>query len=327
MNNSGNRTPVRTQQRRRNWFLRTLLRSVLVIFLVMTAVFFLIRLVPGDPAVMVLGEHADPGALEKLRHQMGLDLSTGQQFVHFLRNVLLHGDTGESIKYGVSSRSLVLRYAPVTLLLVLLSLAVTIVVSILLAFLAATHKDSIFDQIVRIIPTFTQGMPVFWIGLIFILLFAVRLHWFPVGGIGKGPGGMIHSLILPAITISFGQIPPLVRSLREQLLEVLNADFVLTLRAAQVPRRRILWGHVLRNAFVPALMILGVNVSYLIGGTLVIEQVFAVRGIGALLFEAISNRDFPLVQAIALYCAVFVVLISFVIELIAHAVDPRTRQA
>ena len=134
---------------------------------------------------------------------------------------------------------------------------------------------------------------------------------------------MIHSLILPAITVSFGQIPPLVRSLRERLLEVLSADFVTMLRAAKVPSRRILMGHVLRNAFVPTLMLFSVNLSYMIGGTLVVEQVFGIRGIGKLLFEAISNRDFPLVQAIALYCAVFVVAISLITELIARKADPR----
>ena len=119
--------------------------------------------------------------------------------------------------------------------------------------------------------------------------------------------------------------PPLVRSLRERLLEVLEADFVTTLKAAKIPRHAILLRHVLRNAFVPTLMLFSVNLSYLIGGTLVVEQVFAVRGVGSLLFEAVSNRDFPLVQAVALYCAVFVVIISFLADLIAHRVDPRGR--
>jgi peptide/nickel transport system permease protein len=139
-------------------------------------------------------------------------------------------------------------------------------------------------------------------------------------------GGRFHSLVLPAITVAFGQIPPLVRSLREQILEVLDSDFVTTLKAAGIPRRRILVKHVLRNAFVPTLVLLGVNTSYLIGGTLVVEQVFAVKGMGMLLFEAISNRDFPLVQGIALYCAIFVVLISFLVEVISHRIDPRMKK-
>ena len=311
-------------KRFRRWLRRTLLRSALVVVLITVAVFFIIRLVPGDPAVMVLGEHATSASIDALREKLGLDLPAVRQFLRFLQNVFLQGDTGESIKYGVSSRALVFQRAPVTLSLVALSLLITLSATVLLAFLAATHKDGLFDQIIRVVPAFTQGMPVFWIGLLLILFFAVRLRWFPVGGLRPGAGGMIHSLILPAVTVSFGQIPPLVRSLRERLIEVLGADFVTTLRAAKVPRRTIFLRHILRNAFIPTLMLLSVNLSYLIGGTLVVEQVFAVRGIGHLLFEAISNRDFPLVQAVALYCALFVVIISFLADLIAHRADPRT---
>ena len=298
-------------------------RALLVIFIVMVAVFFLIRLVPGDPAVMILGEHATEDSLAALREKLGLDLPVSAQFLGFLKNIFTKGDTGESLKYGISCRQLVLQYAPVSLALTGMAMLITLDMTILLAYLAALHKDGLPDQLVRLVPAFTQGMPVFWTGLLFILFFSVRLRWFPVGGLGEGVGGMLHSLLLPAITVSFGQIPPLVRSLRERLLEVLSADFVTMLKAARIPPGRILMGHVLRNAFVPTLMLFSVNLSYMIGGTLVVEQVFGIRGLGKLLFEAISNRDFPLVQAIALYCAVFVVVISLITELIARKADPR----
>lgn len=302
---------------------RVLLRAVLVIALVTVAVFLLIRLVPGDPVVMVLGEHATNEAVNQLREQLHLNDPIGTQFLIFLQNVFLHADTGNSIKYGISCRSLILQYAPVTLLLVAMSMTISIIAALLFSFAAATHKDGIVDHVIRIVPTVTHGMPVFWVGLILILFFSVNLKWFPVGGLRKGTGGMIYSLILPSVTVSFGQIPPLVRSMREQLIETLDADFVLTLRAAKLPRRVILWKHVLHNAVVPTLMLLSVNLSYLIGGTLVVEQVFAVKGIGKLLFEAISNRDFPLVEGITLYCAFFVVLISLIVDLIAKKLDPR----
>jgi peptide/nickel transport system permease protein len=314
------------KQRERKWLQQILLRSFLVIVFVTIAVFFVIRLVPGDPAIMILGEHANADQLQKLHEKLNLDLPVLQQFGMFLKNLLTRADTGESIKYGISTRALIFRFAPVTLLLAGMSLVITFFATLLLAFTAATHKNGLLDQLIRIMPAFTHGMPVFWVGLIFILFFSVRLGWFPVGGLEEGIGGRIHSLILPAITVAFGQIPPLVRSLREQLLEVLDSDFVTTLRAAGIPKRTILWKHVLRNAFVPTLMLLGVNTSYLIGGTLVVEQVFAVKGMGMLLFEAISSRDFPLVQGIALYCAFFVVVISFLVEVISHRVDPRIRK-
>lgn len=308
------------------WFIRALIRSLIVIVLVMIAVFFIIRLVPGDPAVMVLGEHADAAAVEALREKLHLDMSTGQQFMVFIKNILTQFDTGVSIKYGTSSRSLVLQYAPVTLALVCMSMTITVIFTLLLAFGAALHRDGILDHIIRVIPAFTEGMPVFWVGLLLILFFSVKLGWFPVGGVGDSGAAFWKSLVLPSVTIAFGQIPPLVRSLREQLIEVLDSDFVVTLRAARIPRRQIFIKHVLRNAFVPTLMLMSVNLSYLIGGTLVVEKVFAVKGMGKLLFDAISNRDFPLVQAVALYCAVFVVIISLITDMIAHRADPRMNE-
>ena len=304
------------------WLKKALLRSLLVVALVMLAVFFIIRLVPGDPAVMVLGEHANEAALQEMRERLGLNLPAGQQFAVFIKNILTSFDTGISIKYNVSSRDLVLQYAPVTLSLVFMSMLITLFMTLILAILAATHRDGVMDHAIRIIPAFTQGMPVFWLGLLLIIVFAVKLKWFPVGGVGEGKE-FWRGLVLPSVTIAFGQIPPLVRSLREQLIEVLDADFVVTLKAARIPKGRIFLRHVLRNAFAPTLMLISVNLSYLIGGTLVIEKVFAVRGIGKLLFDAISNRDFPLVQAVALYCAIFVVLISLASDIIAHLTDPR----
>ena len=170
----------------RRWLRRALLRSALVVALITVAVFFIIRLVPGDPAVMVLGEHAASDAIEALRDRLGLNLSPGRQFARFLQNVFLRGDTGESVKYGVSSRALVFQRAPVTLLLAALSTLITLGATLLLAFLAATHRDGLFDQVIRVAPAFTQGMPVFWLGLLLILSFAVRLRWFPVGGLRPG---------------------------------------------------------------------------------------------------------------------------------------------
>lgn len=309
----------------RRSILRILLHSLLVLILVTLAVFFLIRLVPGDPAVMVLGEHADEAEILKMRARLGLDDPLAVQFAGFIKRLFTKFDTGESIKYGISSRDLVLRYVPVTLALVIYSSVLTVIVSVPLALIAATHRDRLPDHIIRIIPAFTQGMPVFWVGLMLILIFAVNLGWFPVGGVESGTAGFWRSLTLPAITIAFGRAPSVIRSLREQLLEVMDSDFVLTLKAARLPGSLIFRRHILRNAAVPTLMLFGVNLSYMIGGSLIVERVFAVRGMGMLLFDAVSNRDFPLVQAVTLYCAIFVILINLVTELIAHAIDPRTR--
>lgn len=309
----------------RRWLLRALVRAVSVVICVVAAVFFLIRIVPGDPAKMILGQYATPQAIESMHRRLGLDLPIWEQFLRFVQNLILHGDTGTSIVLGRSTRSLIAERAPVSLLIVAMACVLAIIIAIILATIAATHKNGLLDQLIRILPTITLGMPVFWVGLVLIIFFSVRLRWFPVGGVGQGLGGLVYSLILPSITVAFSQIPTLVRSLRTQMLDALESDFVVTLKAAGIPGRIILMKHVLRNAALPALMLLGVNISYLIGGTLVVEQVFGIEGIGSLLFSAISNRDFPVIQGIALYCALAVELISFLVEVASRLLDPRTK--
>lgn len=307
------------------WLGTALVRALIVILCVMTAVFFLIRIVPGDPAKMILGEYSTPEALQSMHHTLGLDLPLWEQFIRFVKTLFTQGDTGNSIVSGTSTRELIAQRAPVTLLLIVLASIIAILASLILAVLAATQKDKLLDHLIRIIPAVTLGMPVFWVGLLFILLFSVRLGWFPVGGSGEGGLSTLHSLVLPAVTVAFSQIPTLVRSLRAQMLEVLESEFVVTLRAAGIPSRVILFKHVLRNSALPTLMLLGVNISYLIGGTLVVEQVFGIKGIGSLLFTSISSRDFPVIQGIALYCALAVVMISLLTEIISGWLDPRTK--
>jgi len=309
------------------WLRRTLFAVVPVVIGVVVAVFFLLRLVPGDPARMILGERATPESVEALREQLGLNKPLLQQLLDFAGTVFLHGDTGNSLIYNVSTRELIVQRAPISLALVGLAVLFSLLIAVTLAVLAARHKDGIIDHVVRVIPTIGQGMPTFWIGLLLIILFAVTLKWFPVGGIGTGPLEPLRSLVLPALAVSLGLIPPLVRSLRSELLEVFSSDFVTTLRAAGIPERRVVFGHILRNASLPTLTLLSVSVSYLIGGTLVVEQVFGINGLGSLLFGAISNRDFPVVQGVALYCALMVVLVSLVLDGLVWLLDPRTRSA
>jgi len=274
---------------------------------------------------MILGEYSTPEAIAAMHHKLGLDLPLGEQYLRYVQNLVVHGDTGASIISGTSARELIADRAPVTLLLIVMASLLAILLSLVLAMLAATNKDKLLDHLIRIFPTVTLGMPVFWVGLLLILLFSVRLQWFPVGGVGEGWSAVLHSLTLPAITVAFTQIPTLVRSLRAQMLEVLESDFLVTLKAAGIPSRVILMKHVLRNSALPTLMLLGVNISYLIGGTLVIEQVFGIKGIGSLLFSSISKRDFPVIQGIALYCAIAVVIISLLVEMASWWLDPRTK--
>lgn len=309
---------------------RTLGTVLPVMLGVVTAVFFLLRLVPGDPAVMILGDRATPAAIAELRATLGLDASLWRQYLDFLGGVLTRGDTGDSLLTGVSTAELVLSRAPVSLGIVALALLLVILIAVPLALAAAHRPGGWIDQLVRIIPTVALGMPLFWIGLLLIIVFAVNLGWFPVGGVGSpgdAPLEPLRSLFLPALAVALGMAPPLIRSLRAQLLEVTEAEFVTTLRAARVPERTIRWRHVLRGAALPTLNLLSVNLAYLIGGTLVVEKVFGINGIGTLLFQSISSRDFPVVQAVALYCAVLVVIVTLAAQVLSALIDPRLRRA
>lgn len=306
---------------------RALARIVPVMFGVVVAVFFLLRLVPGNPAAMILGERATPEAVAALERELGLDLPLWHQFVDFLVGLLTRFDTGDSLVTGVSTREVIFERAPISLGIVACAVLLAVCIAVPLALAAALRQDGVVDHLVRVIPAAGLGMPLFWIGLLLIIVFAVHLGWFPVGGVGTGPFEPIRSLFLPALAVALGMAPPLIRSLRAQLIEVLQADFVTTLTAARVPRARILWRHVLRGAALPTLTLLSVNTAYLIGGTLVVEKVFGINGIGTILFQSISNRDFPVVQGVALYCAVLVVLVTALASVLATALDPRLRAA
>lgn len=306
--------------------LRTLGTVLPVMLGVVIGVFFLLRLVPGDPAQMILGERATPQAVAELHAKLGLDLPLWQQFTGFLGRLLTQGDTGASLVSGASTRDLILERAPISLGIVGLALLFAVLITVPLALAAARRPGGPVDHAVRVIPAIGLGMPMFWIGLILIIVFAVHLGWFPVGGVGEGPGEPLRSLILPAFAVSLSLVPPLIRSLRAQLLEVVTADFVTTLRAARIPELRIWTRHILRGGALPTLALLSVNAATLIGGTLVIEKVFAINGIGMLLFTSIGSRDFPVVQGIALYCAVLVVLVGIAADALLALIDPRLRR-
>jgi peptide/nickel transport system permease protein len=309
------------------WFGRSLLAAIPVALGVVVCVFLLLRIVPGDPARMILGEQATTASIDALREQLGLNQPVSRQLWSYLVGVFTRADIGTSLVTDQPVLGLIASRVGVTLVLVGLAVVFTVLIAVPLALVAATHKDGPLDHVMRIFPTIGMAMPAFWVGLILILVFGVALRWLPVGGIGTSPADPLRSLILPALTVAIGMSPPLIRSLREQLLEVLDADFVVTLKAARLGPVSILVRHVLRNAAVPAVSLLGVNVAYLLGGTLVIEKVFAINGMGALLFSSISTRDFPVVQGITLVSAMGVVVISLVTDLLVAALDPRIRAA
>ena len=303
---------------------RRLLQLVPVAVGVTIVVFFMIHLIPGDPALTILGIHATPHSIALLRSEWGLNRPLIGQYWLFL-NRLAHGNLGQSLIYGVPARTLILQALPKTLYLITYAAVIAVLISVPLSMIAATKKDGIRDHVVRAVPLLGLGMPAFLIGYLLIIIFAINLGWFPVSGYGTSFTSHIYYMFLPALTVAIALSPVVIRSLRAGMLSVLGADYVTTARSKGVPSRRLFVRHVLRNAVIPAVTVLGINVGYLIGGTLIVEQVFAVPGIGSLMIGSILERDFPVVQGVALVFGVLVVLVNLLTDVAYAALDPRVR--
>lgn len=307
------------------YVVRRLLQAVPVALGVTILVFFLIHLIPGDPARTILGTHASPQRVALKRHEWGLDRPLPIQYEKFMGR-LAHGDLGTSLFYEVGAGRLVRERLPTTLWLICFGAALSVLIAVPLALIAASRRDRASDHLIRAVPLVGLGFPPFWIGLMLVLVFA--LHFgrpFPVSGYGNGFFGHLHSMFLPALTVALALCPILIRSLRAALLEVLEADYIMTARSKGLSERRVLMRHAFRNAAISTVSVLGVNIGFLVGGTLVIEQVFALPGVGQLMITSIFARDFPVVQAVALVFALLVVLV-YILTDVAHALlDPRVR--
>jgi peptide/nickel transport system permease protein len=309
---------------RMSFVLHRLLLLIPVAVGVTVVVFFMIHLIPGDPARTILGIHATPGAIAILHQQWGLDRPLISQYWLFVDR-LLHGNLGLSLYYGTPVGGLVRGRLPVTLWLLCYAIVLTVVISIPLAMLAASRKDGVRDHLVRAVPVLGLGMPAFWVGLMLQYGLAISLRAFPVTGFGSGFGGHLRSMFLPALTITIGLCPVVIRSLRASMLEVLTADYITTARSKGVSGLRLLSRHVLRNAVIPAITVLGVNVAFLIGGALIVENVFALPGVGQLMVQSIFQRDFPVVQGVTLVFGVLVVLVNLLTDVGYALLDPRVR--
>jgi peptide/nickel transport system permease protein len=305
-----------------SYLARRLLDVVPVLLGVSLLIFFMIHLVPGDPAQTMLGTRATPELVRELHHRWGLDRSLPTQYLLFLKR-LLHADTGDSLFYQVPTRTLVAARVGVTLQLLALAAILAVCVTMPLAALAATAKDKLRDQIVRVVPLVGLGMPSFWLGILLLLGFGLELRWFPVGGYSGGFGGHLHSLFLPALTIALALAPILVRNLRASMIDVLDSEFVAAARAKGLRESQVMGRHVVRNAVVPTVTLLGVNIGFLVGGTLIVEKVFALPGLGALMIDSIVDRDFPVVQGVTVVLALLVIAVNLATDLVYSLLDPR----
>ena len=272
----------------------------------------------------MLGVHASPRQVAQLRHALGLDQPIYRQLWSFLAG-LAHGSTGTSIYYKVPVSSLIGAALPVTASLVGVSVVFCVLIAVPLASLAAARQDRAADHAIRVFSLVGLGLPSFFLGIVLIIVFAVDVHWFNVGGWGTTVPDHLRGLVLPGLTAAIAIVPVLIRSLRAGMLEVIDADFVAAARAKGLRGPRVLLAHVARNALVPALTLLGINIAYLIGSTVVIERVFDLSGLGNLMLNAIGVRDFPVVQGVAIVYAIAVVLVNLLTDLAIARLDPRVR--
>jgi peptide/nickel transport system permease protein len=290
-------------------------------------IFLVLMVIPGDPAQIILGVHATPETLEKLRHQLGLDRPVAIRYLSYMKNLAM-GDMGQSIHYDISIRSLILSRLQVTFPLTLLSMVFAIFLSIPMGTYSSLHRNRMGDYGIMIFSQIGLAVPSFWAGILLILLFAVTLHWFPAGGFQPwtvNPVRALQSLILPALSLGLVRAAVLTRMTRSSMLEVLGEDYIRTARSKGVPQRIVVYKHAFRNAIIPVVTIIGLQVSDLLAGAIIVENVFHLPGIGRLVFEAIGQRDLLVIQGVVLLVTMTIIFINFVIDIAYRYLDPRIR--
>ena len=299
-----------------------LLQIVPVIVGISIIVFLLVRLIPGDPAIAVLGSRATAQLIARVRDQLGLDLPLWRQYLNYVGHAL-HGDFGISFFYQTGVWEVTIERLPTTLLLMGCSILVSVLLAAPFAVIAAVRRGGLVDQAIRLVFTAALGMPAFWSGIVLAVLLGVKLRLFPISGAGEGGLDTLRHLALPSLTIALALSPILVRTLRSSLIEVIGSDYVLTGTAMGLGRSTLLFSYLLRNSLRPVVSIISINIGYLIGGTVIAEQIFSLPGMGSLLIGSIATRDYAIIQLATLIFALLVVAVNLLADLLYSLLDPR----
>ncbi len=313
-------------------FLARRFATFLITLMVASAVVFsVLELLPGNAAEVILGDTATPESLAVLQAKLGLDRPAPERYAQWVGG-LLRGETARSISYDTPTAELIAERLQVTLPLALMAMSLTLVIALILGIYAASRHNGLGDVGVMAASQVGIAIPNFWFAILLIMLFAVKLQWVSAGGFpgwteddGGGPWEGLKALLLPAISLAVVQAAILTRVTRSAVLDVMREDFVRTARAKGLSRRQALWRHVLRNAMIPVLTVTGLQFANLITGTVVVENVFVLPGIGRLVFQAISNRDLIVVRDVVMLLAAVVVTVSFVVDVLYALIDPRLR--
>lgn len=306
---------------------RRFLSAFTVLLMVSLITFIVVKAIPGDPAQLILGTEATPEKLAALRFSMGLDQPWPVQYLRWLTQTL-RGDWGTSYLFGQQVRSLILQRLPVTLSITFFSMTLAALVSAVLGILSALKPGSVFDVNCRMIMQLASAMPSFWLGMIFLAVFAGALHWFPVTGFVPPKAGFfrfLNSITLPSLILAIGESGILIRMFRSSMLSALEQDYMAAAQVKGLPRKTALVRYALRDALMAPLTLIGTQTAKLFGGTVIIETIFALPGIGRLLLTAVEQRDVQLLQGLVLFITVMVVLMNLLTDLMLTAANPMIR--
>jgi len=305
-----------------SYIIRRILFSIPVIVTATLIVFLMLYLTPGDPIKYIVPPRAGPDVIEQVREQYGLNKPIWEQYGIFLWR-LIHGDLGSSITVwqGASVSSLIAMKLPNTLMLMGLGLVISYSIAVPLGVISALKHNSWIDRAGMVFTLIAYAMPPFWLGIIFLMVFAVRLGWFPI----QGASGGLMNLALPALTLGVGNAALMTRIMRSSMLEVIRQDYITQLRSRGLPEREVIFKHALKNALLPVITVLGLDIGWFVGGSVVVEEVFQWPGIGQLMTSAIFNKDIPLVQGAILVLAIFVIMGNLVADILYAWADPRVR--
>lgn len=313
-----------------SFILKRLATGVVLVWIVLTLIFLMLLAVPGDPAMQLLtgsgGGAVTPEAVEAMRHRLGLDLPIAQQYWNYLSGVFT-GDLGTAFRDGREVSAMIMERLPRTLELVLLAVLLAVLIGIPLGSIAA-RRGGLADSTISVLTSIGMSVPVYIIGTIFVLFFALQLGWFPAGGyrsMSDDFTGHLVRLILPALTLALGIISIVSRMTRSAVLENLQQDWVRTARSWGIGQRRVFNKYVLRNSLTPVATVVGLQIGSLLGGTVLVEQVFNWPGLSSLLIEAVVARDYPIVQGIVIILSVAFILINLLVDILYGYLDPRVR--
>jgi peptide/nickel transport system permease protein len=309
------------------YLIRRLLQTLVILLFVTVIVFMIMHLLPGDPVRIMLGDEATPEQIELMRKELGLDKPLPVQYLSWLGDVL-QGDLGRSIAYKQDVNELVAKRIPITFHLGFSAFILAVIIGIPAGVIAAVKRGSWIDSLITVSANIGMAVPTFWLGILGVYLFALKLGWLPVQGYTspfEDPWQSFRQSVMPIILMSLTALASLTRQTRSAMLEVIRQDYIRTARSKGLSERRVILGHALRNALIPVVTLLGMQLGFLVGGSVFIEQVFNIPGMGRLMVQSIFGQDYVVVQSVVLIVAATVALANLLVDIAYGYIDPRIR--